>query len=153
MAHMAKQAMQEREIEVNRVRLIETLTENREKHIKAYREALAGDKAAAAAKLKEDAQAARDQLEKNVNRVAIEIETFDPERPNRFADTTVLIQQFIMTLPVPRCYASAYDAAIDIAKWDVNDTITLAYSEFNCFVRDQWEWTEDFSVTNARYTR
>lgn len=153
MAHLAKQALQERETEVKREDLLKTLIENREKHVKLYHEALAGYKAAAAQKLREDGEKARHQLEKNLKHVAAEIEEFDPERPSRFGDHVVLIQQVVMTMPVPKCYAAAYDAAIDMARWDVNPTMKLSFAEFNCFVRDQWDWKSDFTETALHYTK
>ena len=52
---------------------------------------------------------------------------------------------------MPRSYEEEYDAAIDMAKWDVRTTLELTYAEFNCFVRDQWDWQSDFQVTNALY--
>lgn len=151
MAILAKQALQEREIEVDRQDLIKILQKNREDHIKTYKEALAGYKEAAAKKLKSDGEDARRALEKNLARVAGEIEEFNPDDPARFGDHFVLIQQVVMTLPVPRCYADAYDAALAIANWDVNKTLKLSFGEFNCFVRDKWNWMEEFKTISERY--
>lgn len=151
MANMAKQAMIQREVEVNRKDMIVALEKNREKHIETYHKALAGYKEAAAKKLKQDGEDARRRLEKNLQQVAADIAEFDPERPNKFGDHFVLIQQVVMTLPVPQNYSSFYDAAIDIARWDVNETLKLSYAEFNCFVRDQWDWTGEFRETTMSY--
>ena len=54
---------------------------------------------------------------------------------------------------VPRCYDKEYDAAIDMAKWDVRETLELTHAEFTCFVRDQWDWTSEFTAISAMYLK
>lgn len=153
MGQRAIQDLQSREVEVNRKSLIDTLKKNKESHIKTYNESLTGYKKAATAKLKEDGLAATTQLEKRLKQVEADIEEFDPEKPHEFSDHFILIQQVVMTLPVPQSYAAEYEAAIDIAKWDVNDTMKLTFAEFQCFVRDEWDWKSEFLAISKSYTQ
>lgn len=152
MGQQAKLDMEERSVEVNREKLIETLKTNKEKHIEEYKKALIGYREVATAKLKEDGEIARTELENNLKQIADDIQGFDPEKPHRFSDHFILIQRVIMTLSVPKSYADMYGAAIDMALWDVNDNLKLTYFEFQCFVRDKWDWTEDFQTTNMSYS-
>lgn len=151
MANLAKQAMRERDVEVDRKKLIETLETNKNRHVELYNEAIAGYKEAARSKLKEDGERARQKLEKNLARVGEAIEDFDPDKPHKFTDYFTLVEQVVMTLPVPKSYEAAYDAAIDIAKWDVNETMKLTFAEFNCFVRDEWDWKDNFLEVSNSY--
>jgi ferritin-like protein len=150
MANLAKKHLVEREVEVDRRKLVETLKENKEKHVKLFKEAILGYREAARRKLSEDGEKAKKELEKNLAKVGEAIDDFDVNKPNNFNDYFVLVQQIVMTLPVPKSYEGAYDAAIAIAEWEVNDTMTLTFAEFNCFVRDEWDWKENFlNVSNS----
>lgn len=152
MGQIARMDLHDRIIEVDRKNLVEILAANRERHIEEYRVALAGYREAATKKLDEDGHAAIKSLVENLKRIAVDIETFDPDKPHQFTDRFILIKQVIMSLPVPKSYADMYASAISIANWDVNDTLKLTYAEFECFVRNQWDWTEEFQATNSSYT-
>ena len=52
---------------------------------------------------------------------------------------------------VPRCFKDEYDDAIDMAKWDVRETLVLTYAEFTCFVRDEWDWKSGFEAVSMIY--
>ncbi len=152
MGQYAVKDLHDREIEVDRKLLIGILERNLQNHIIAYKEALNGYKKVALIKLHADGERAKRELEKRLKRIASDIEEFDPEKPHQFSDNFVLIQQVFMTLSVPKSYVAEYEAAIDIAKWDVNDTMKLTFAEFQCFVRDVWDWTKEFQTTNMSYS-
>jgi len=40
-----------------------------------------------------------------------------------------------------------------MAEWEVNDTVELTQSQFQCFVLDDWDWRHEFDVLNARYSK
>lgn len=42
-------------------------------------------------------------------------------------------------------------AAIDMAKWDIRETLVLTHAEFTCFVRDQWDWKSGFEAVSMLY--
>ncbi len=151
MANQARQDQKKREVKVDRERLLETLKSNREKHIQQYEEALAGYQEQALAKLQKAKETALARMEKNFQKVQLDLEDFDPE--SKTSDYIELIQSEVIHLPVPRNYSKEYDAAIDIAQWEVEETMTLTFAEFQCFVRDVWEWSEDFYSNTVSYTK
>ena len=106
---------------------------------------------AATAKLNEAKQAATRRIEMNFKKIKSDLEDF--QDGDQRSDYITLIQQENLYLPVPRNYSEAYDAAIDLAEWDVNDTLVLTYAEFQCFVRDEWDWTEEFVGNTCMYLR
>lgn len=138
-----------REIEVNRVKLIQTLVTNKEKHIAEYQEAIKGYKEAAKTQLDLEIEKAKKKLENNYNQVIQKIEKFDPNDEDN-TDYIQLVPNITIELPIPRLYSEEYDMAIEMAQWEVNDTMKLTYAEFNCFVRDNWDWRSDFvKISNA----
>ena len=63
----------------------------------------------------------------------------------------IQIDGISVEMKVPRSYAKEYDAAIDMAKWDVRETLELSHAEFTCFVRDQWDWKAGFEAVSMLY--
>ena len=151
MAHQARQAQLDREIEVDRVKLIEALKANRERHVAQYHEAVEGYREAALEILNKAKASAVARMERNFEKIRMDLEAFDPE--NGASDRIKLIQSETVEMPVPRNYAKDYDAAIDIAEWDVNDKLKLSFAEFQCFVRDEWDWKNDFLTNSAMYVK
>lgn len=151
MARQARQAQINREIEVDRKKLIDALKANRERHIAQYNEAVEGYRDAALAILSKAKASAVARMEKNFERIRVDLENFNPEEGA--SDRITLIQSETVDLPVPRNYSKDYDAAIDIAEWDVNDKLKLSFAEFQCFVRDEWDWTIDFVSNSAMYVK
>jgi hypothetical protein len=150
MANQAMRDQEERKIEINRKMLLSKLHQNREKHKADYLEALQGYKALALEKLEEAHNKAKRELQKNVARVRQDLEEFDPNNPKTH-DHLTLVNAIYVELRVPRDFTAKYDAAIDMVEWDVRDTLELTHAEFQCFVRDVWEWTEVFHTTNQLY--
>ncbi len=152
MANLAREDQQKRTVEVNRLKLVETLKANREAHNQNYLEAVEGYKALALEKLQDGYEAAKVKLDKNLDRGKLALEQFDPSSPKDSADWLVLVEGINVELRVPRNFSKEYDAAIDMASWDVRETLELTHAEFQCFVRDQWDWTTDFIRTTAIYS-
>lgn len=151
MAMQAVEDQKERKIEVNRAKLIEILKSNRDKHGKDYLEAVDGYKEMAINKLQEAHEEAKKTLEKNVVKGLESLNDFDAANPKKGSDYLTLVNAIHVELKVPRNFTDKYDAAIDMAVWDVRETLELTQAEFQCFVRDIWEWSEDFRVTNTMY--
>lgn len=150
MANIAMRDMQNRVVEVNREKLVLILKENREAHIANYKEAVAGYKEVAKKELEKAHEKAKKELESNVQRCGEKIEAFDPSDRN-VTDYLSLVSAVNVHLIAPRNYSKEYDAAIDMAQWDVRETLELTTAEFQCFVRDVWEWSEDFRNSTAVY--
>lgn len=151
MAQMARDDIKERKVEVDRLKLVEILVANKEKHIKEYHEALEGYKSMALEKLQDGYEKAKVKLEKNLERGKASIAEFDPENPRGVSDYLTLVESISVELRVPRDFSKDYDAAIDMAKWDVRETLELTHAEFQCFVRDVWDWTSEFAQVSMMY--
>ena len=148
MARQAMADMSERVIELDRKDLLAKLRENKEKHIREYDEAIAAYKDVAKEKLNKALEKARHRLEKNHQEMIKRIDDFDVEE---LSDYLVLVNEETVQLVKPRNYADKYDAAIDMVSWDVRDTLELSQSEFQCFVRDKWDWSDNFLKMSAMY--
>ena len=151
MAAAARMDLEKRNVEVDRKKLIETLELNRTKHIADYEEAMAGYKAILLAKIDEAFADAKKQLEAKYEKTKAKVAVFTDEDISKQRDSFTLIEGISVEMKVPRSYADQYDAAIDIANWDVKPTLELTHAEFTCFVRDQWEWKSGFEAVSMMY--
>ena len=139
----------DREVTVNRQKLLDTLRSNREKHIKEYTEAVAGYKAQATDRLANLKKRIVKDINENFVKIQEKIDKFDPEEP--LTDHVTLTSMTSFSLQVPRSYEKSYDIAIQMAEWEVSETITLKQSQFQCFVLDDWEWKVSFEHLNKTY--
>ena len=152
MAHMAKLDQQERKVNVKRTDLVEALKTNLEKHLKEYEEAVQAYKTLATERLNEEQRKATEKLDKHYRKALEKISEFDPESDGN-TDYFELVPHVVVTMKIPRNYSEEYKAAIDMFRWDTRDEVELSYAEFNCFVRDKWDWTSDFKFVNETYTK
>lgn len=148
---MAQRDQEKREIEVNRLKLIETLRTNREKHVKDYEEAKAGYKAILLKKVDEEFDNAKRTLAKSHEKTRDKVANLKEEDIEKQRDSFTLVDAIYIEMKVPRCFKKEYDAAIDMATWDVRETLTLTYAEFTCFVRDEWDWKSGFDAISQIY--
>lgn len=152
MAAKALSHQMTRIIRVYRIKLLETLEKNRAEHLKVFNEAMAGYKELALKKIDEAFVGLEARLQKRKDDIVKRVESFTPETADEFSDYFVVLEQVIVNLKKPLSYVDAYDAAIDMAKFDTRDELELSGAEFQCFVRDVWDWTHEFSATNFAYT-
>lgn len=151
MTAIAQRYQEKRTVEVNRQRLIETLESNREKHVQDYEEAMAGYKAVLLTKIDEAFGDAQKQLHVKYEKTKAKVAAFTDADIAKQRDHFTLIEDITVEMKVPRSYAKEYDAAIDMAKWDVRETLELTHAEFTCFVRDQWDWKSGFEAVSMLY--
>ena len=151
MAAAARIDQAKRTVEVNRVALIEALKENREKHIKEYEEAMAGYKSRLLESIDSAFEEAKCSLEKQYEKTVEKVRNLTDDDIAKQSDFMTLVDSVTVEMKVPRSYASEYDAAIDVAMWDVRETLELSHAEFTCFVRDSWEWKSRFEAVSAMY--
>ena len=151
MAAIARRDMENRTVEVNRLELINVLESNREIHIRDYEEAMAGYKAILLSKIDDAFEDARKTLEEKYEKIKRRVSAFTDEDIARQQDSFTLIDEVDVDMKVPRSFAREYDAAIDMAKWDVRETLELTHAEFTCFVRDQWDWKSGFEAVSRIY--
>lgn len=151
MAAMARIDQEKRTVEVNRLKLIETLEINRKKHMQDYEDAMAGYKAVLLSKIDEAFDGAKKELESKYEKTKSRVLAFTDADIARQRDSFTLIDDITVEMKVPRSYTKEYDAAIDMAMWDVRETLELTHAEFTCFVRDQWDWKSGFDAVSSMY--
>jgi hypothetical protein len=142
-----------RTVRVNRLRVLKTLQENREKHRAVFNEAMAGYKELALKKVEETFVGMEGRLKKRKDEITKRIESFTPETADEFSDYFTILEQVVVNLKKPVSYVEAYDAAVDMFEFDTRDELDLSGAEFQCFLRDVWDWSYEFSATNFAYTK
>ncbi len=151
MAAKALSHQMSRAVRVNRLNIVNVLTENRARHIAAFNEAMAGYKELAL----RNVDLAFDGIDKRLAQrkadIVKKIDAFTAETADQFSDYFVLLEQVTVNLKVPVSYAEAYDMAIDMFTLDTRDELDLSGAEFQCFCRDVWDWSHEFAVTNMTY--
>lgn len=151
MAAMARMDQEKRTVEVDRIKLIATLESNREKHLAEYKEAMEGYKSTLLTKIEEAYVDAKKQIKNEYDRIKAKVGKLTDEDIARQRDSVVLLDGIVVEMKVPRSYVKEYDAAIDMARWDVRETLDLTHAEFTCFVRDQWDWKSGFEAVSMMY--
>jgi len=113
-----------RPVTVDRARLLEALEANRAAHLATYQEAIV---------------AYREQMIGwHQDRIA---ELRAGQKADRHAD-----------LPEPENHTADYDAAIEMLRWSVTDTMQMDDQSFTQLVLDQWAWTERWRRTTSSYS-
>lgn len=113
-----------RTIKVDKAQLLDTLRANRERHSGIVEEAWQGYLREAQKHLLAQVERARKGLR----------------------------QHFYFNLTVPSDHTEDYDRVIAMLEMDLNDTVELTMDEFARYVQDQWEWRQQWTVTNSAYT-
>jgi hypothetical protein len=121
---MAQNGMGMGVVTVNKVELLSTVRENRDKHRAIFEDAVKGYR------------------EKVVH--ALEQRLTDAKAGRR-------INTYI-NLPTPVDQTREYNKIIKMLEMSVDDEIELTQNEFAMYVMDDWVWKKQFSATNAMYT-
>ncbi len=151
MALAVQMELQERKIVVDKAKLIEHLKLNKEKHLKEYYEAAAAYKTSAIQMLEDERKKISRQLTKRYSEIIDGINKFDSLNPTATLDSWNIISTTNIHLKVPRNFSHIYDKAISVAEWDVNETLTISYAEFQCFIHDEWDWKAEFTAVSSLY--
>lgn len=151
MANLARADQENRTVKVDRLKLIGILEANRTKHVQEYEEAMAGYKSVLLSKIDKAFEDAKLQLESQHKKTKSKVAAFTDTDIAKQHDRIVLIDGICVDMKVPRSYQKEYDAAIDMAKWDVRETLELTHAEFTCFVRDHWDWKSGFDAVSMLY--
>jgi hypothetical protein len=56
-------------------------------------------------------------------------------------------------LPKPERYVDEYDRVLGMLKMSKDTTVSLSARDFDCFVRDKWEWSDAFANSTIGYAR
>ncbi len=111
-------------VKVDRDKLLQTLQENKAKHVAEYDEAV---------------EEYRKQAEKALRKRAIEI---------RDGET---LRKEIDDLPAPLSFAKDYDRAIAMVEWSTEGVLELDEQAFRAWVLDEWNWRGQFAGTTSLY--
>lgn len=121
------------QVKVRKSKLLEKIKVNREKHIKEYKEACAGYKEAALAKVTEVFEELREKIADLKEGRVIEL---------------AMIQ---FSLDVPRSFEDHYDRAIGMLEMSVEDELQITADEYSQYVMDKWQWKQEFTTTTSNY--
>ena len=113
----------ERLIKIAKVRLIETVTTNRNEH-------------------RDQFLAAQEKYRARV------IEVLDDRLAAARRGDKINIH---ISLPTPVDYTNEYDQALAALDWEVDDYVHLSQTEFNRLVLNDWEWKQQFAATSLSY--
>lgn len=154
MAAKALNNQMTRTVRVNRQHLLETLKKNREQHLKVFNEAMAGYKALALAlaKVNEAFNGLEGRLLQKKDEIVAKIGTFSAETADSFTDYLIILETVRVALTVPVSYVEAYNTAIDMADFDTREELDLSGAEFQCFCRDVWDWSYEFTSISSTYS-
>ena len=142
--------MEERTVTVERQKLICTLKENRSTHSEDYQQAVRDYKDLARDRLAASKRKAEQRLEDRFARISQAIDRFDPD-DDELTDRVTVIDAVTFNLRVPQDHTKAYNVAIQMAEWEVGDTVELTQFQFQCFVLDDWDWKPEFARLQQDY--
>lgn len=123
-------------VTVNREKLLLTLNENLKTHKELFTEAMAGYEDAKLTKMSNLATATSQATRENTqsNRKAVH---------EAYADYAHLSR--------PQDNSESYELAIEIMKWETEEKIELNINDFQCYVRDRWNWKDAFKGSISTY--
>ena len=58
-----------------------------------------------------------------------------------------------VSMPEPQDHTESYDTVIHMLEMCVDDVVEISMHEFDNYVRDNWQWKQQFSATNSTYSR
>ena len=122
-------------VDVGRLKV--TLQKNLETHKKEYKEAMEGY---------------RDARQNAIQRVA---EAATAAVANNTQETRKALHEAYSAfsrLERPQDHSSSYEQAIALMDWETNKTIELSINDFECYVRDSWDWQRSFKNIYANYS-
>lgn len=108
---------------VQKDKLVETLTANRDAHRAIFEEALEGYKTRSV-----------ELLEEHIERIK-----------------KGKVERIVVSLPVPEDHTDDYDRALTSLEWSIFDEVELTMREFDQYVRDNWSWKGEFTATTSLY--
>ena len=111
MAAIAQRDQENRQIEVDRTKLIETLIANRDKHIRDYEEAKAGYKESLLSRIDDVFAKAEAALGKKYAEAKARVASLTDDEISKQRDSISVVDPVIVEMKVPRCFSKEYDKA------------------------------------------
>ena len=115
-------------VKVKKAKLLDTLRQNRDKHVEDFKDACTGY---------------REAVEKNVKELLKTVKKADSD--------TVLDLELYINLSKPVSHKKDYDIAISMLEWSVDEFVNLDQREFRQYVNDEWDWKETFAASTSFY--
>lgn len=112
-------------VNVSVAHALQTLQENKQKHIQAYKEAMLG-------------------WEKAMEKFTVTLNNWAAEGGKAMARP--------QEPQKPKDYCDEYDKIIVMLQHHCGDTVALQEHDFERIIRNQFNWSDNFRVTNAMYT-
>lgn len=117
--------------------VVETLKKNRAEHETIYNEAVEGYRKAFKEAVQETQSVLADKLG--------ELKDEDLPSPR-------LNKHPLQSLSVPKNQLKEYDTVLEMLELTADDTIVLDQDQYNCYMKDNWYWMNDFLVSNSAYS-
>lgn len=140
--------MKMNQIVVEKEKLLNILKENKEQHIKDYKEAMKGYRVGVVAGLEKLVDTAKDFVK----------EVEDALEDARNGGEMKVVFRLELWAPFndlikPESHEEEYKLAFDMIELDVDTKVELTKGEFKQFVNDEWDWSENFNlqVTGSLY--
>lgn len=111
------------QITMKKAELLKIVKENRDKHREVFLEALDGYRKLAVQELEQ---------------------SLDNAKKGRKIQRT-------LTLTEPQDMTKVYDQVIQMLELTTEDIIPITFHEFQNYVRDEWQWTKQWSASNVAY--
>jgi len=144
------------EVIIEKAKLLEKLKENRNDHESLYQAACSGywleSKKVIDEKVVEFKKAlgkTEKDFNTSVDELRLAVEAKNENDLHNFAGFFAFNSQWPLTYPTNQL--DDYDRVIDLLSFSVADKVKLTLKEFNCYVRNQWDWNEQFTATNQLY--
>jgi hypothetical protein len=153
MAERLAKKMDERRVVVSKTRLIETLNNNREKHIAEYQEALTNYKTTLKEKFEELFIKTAADLSKNYQEILAKIEAIEEGTAPKDTSYIYLLNGASLRMDMPISHESEYNDIITMAEYDERETLELSFAEFRCFIQDEWDWKNEFDEVTSFYNK
>lgn len=137
-------------IKVSKTELLGIVKDNKKKHDEIYEAAEAGYWLEAEDFLKKHQKDMLSTLKKNYKsqvkalrkQVATELKMVEEKKKTGY---------LYMKKPFPENHTDDYEGTIKRLELSIDDKIELENNEFDCYVRNKWEWRQSFLNTNSYY--
>jgi len=123
-----------KEIPVDKIRLVNTLKLNKDVHAREYFESMTGYKEAVLLDLQKQIK----KLEGWVERV-------------KSSEPVGISKEVPANCRRPENHTGDYEEIIDLMNWTTEEEIKLSTTDFNAYVRDNWDWQAIFKSTHSTY--
>lgn len=141
---------------VEKTKLLETVRANKEKHALIYEAACSGYWIEAQERLEQkklEFGSGIAKLEQDFTFRASENEkAFADRKEKELKDYNVYLQfSTKLNLSYPTNHLNDYDRTITMLEFSVADKVSLPIADFEKYVRNNWEWKNDFCASNQSY--